>query len=225
MTCSTRFKIGKWWRNSIIYMWLAKPIAKFLSWLGRQLKEIFNNINLLWKGILLYCAFILLSIIFFFNSISGAGLASLLLVVLGIASFLFVCTLMLQMTKLKQGAAKMAAGDLDYRVDTRNMFHDLKEHGKDLNRISEGMALAVEERMKSEHFKTELITNVSHDLKTPLTSIINYVDLLQKEEIDNPKAQEYLEVLARRSARLKKLTEDLVEASKASTRQYSDGFD
>ena len=87
MTCSTRFKIGKWWRNSIIYMWLAKPIAKFLSWLGRQLKEIFNNINLLWKGILLYCAFILLSIIFFFNSISGAGLASLLLVVLGIASF------------------------------------------------------------------------------------------------------------------------------------------
>ena len=217
MTCSTRFKIGKWWRNSIIYMWLAKPIAKFLSWLGRQLKEIFNNINLLWKGILLYCAFILLSIIFFFNSISGAGLASLLLVVLGIASFLFVCTLMLQMTKLKQGAAKMAAGDLDYRVDTRNMFHDLKEHGKDLNRISEGMALAVEERMKSEHFKTELITNVSHDLKTPLTSIINYVDLLQKEEIDNPKAQEYLEVLARQSARLKKLTEDLVEASKAST--------
>ena len=77
--------------------------------------------------------------------------------------------------------AKMAAGDLDYRVDTRNMFHDLKEHGKDLNRISEGMALAVEERMKSEHFKTELITNVSHDLKTPLTSIIYYVYLLQKE--------------------------------------------
>ena len=91
MTCSTRFKIGKWWRNSIIYMWLAKPIAKFLSWVGRQLKEIFNNINLLWKGILLYCAFILLAIIFFFNSFNS-GLGALLLIVLGIASFLFVCT-------------------------------------------------------------------------------------------------------------------------------------
>lgn len=217
MTCSTRFKVGKWWRNSIIYMWLAKPIGKFFVWVWKQLCAIFNNINLLWKGLLIYCAFILLAIIFFFNSIYGSGLASLLLVVLGIAGFLFVGTLMLQMSTLKKGAAKMAVGDLDYRVDTRNMYHDLKEHGKDLNRISEGLSLAVEERMKSEHFKTELITNVSHDLKTPLTSIINYVDLLQKESIDNPKAQEYLEVLARQSARLKKLTEDLVEASKAST--------
>lgn len=217
MTCSTRFKVGKWWCNSIIYMWLAKPIGKFFVWLWKQLCAIFNNINLLWKGLLLYCAFILLAIIFFFNSIYGSGLASLLLVVLGIAGLLFVGTLMLQMSALKKGAAKMAVGDLDYRVDTRNMYHDLKEHGKDLNRISEGLSLAVEERMKSEHFKTELITNVSHDLKTPLTSIINYVDLLQKESIDNPKAQEYLEVLARQSARLKKLTEDLVEASKAST--------
>ena len=71
--------------------------------------------------------------------------------------------------------------------------------------------------MKSEHFKAELITNVSHELKTPLTSIINYVDLLKKEHIENPKAAEYIEVLDRKSQRLKKLTEDLVEASKAST--------
>ena len=71
--------------------------------------------------------------------------------------------------------------------------------------------------MKSEHFKTELITNVSHDLKTPLTSIINYVDLLQKIEINNPQAKEYLDVLARQAAKLKKLTEDLIDASKAST--------
>lgn len=79
------------------------------------------------------------------------------------------------------------------------------------------MSRAVEERMKSERFKTELITNVSHDIKTPLTSIINYVDLLEKEKLDNPKAEEYLEVLERQSARLKKLIEDLMEASKAST--------
>ena len=79
------------------------------------------------------------------------------------------------------------------------------------------MSAAVEERMKSERFKSELITNVSHDIKTPLTSIINYVDLMQAEQIDNPKVQEYLAVLDRQSKRLKKLTNDLVEASKASS--------
>ena len=75
----------------------------------------------------------------------------------------------------------------------------------------------MEERLKSERFKAELITNVSHDLKTPLTSIINYVDLLKKEEVQETKAREYIEVLDRKSQRLKKLTEDLVEASKAAT--------
>ena len=75
----------------------------------------------------------------------------------------------------------------------------------------------MDESVKSERFKTELITNVSHDIKTPLTSIINYVDLLRKEELANENAEEYLEVLARQSNRLKKLIEDLMEASKAST--------
>ena len=79
------------------------------------------------------------------------------------------------------------------------------------------MTKAVNERMKSERFKTELITNVSHDIKTPLTSIINYVDLLEKTEIQDETQKEYLDVLKRQSARLKKLIEDLIEASKAST--------
>ena len=85
------------------------------------------------------------------------------------------------------------------------------------NPIADGLNGAVEEKMKSERFKAELITNFSHDLKTPLTSIINYVNLLKMEEVENPKAREYIEVLDRKSQRLKKLTEDLVEASKAST--------
>jgi signal transduction histidine kinase len=97
------------------------------------------------------------------------------------------------------------------------MLFEFEEHGNNLNKISEGMTKAVEERMKSERFKTELITNVSHDIKTPLTSIINYVDLLEKEELNNDKATEYLEVLDRQSSKLKKLIEDLVEASKASS--------
>ena len=122
-----------------------------------------------------------------------------------------------QANKLKEGAEKLANGSLQEKIDTAKMFWEFKKHGEALNSIHDGISLAVEKRMQSEHFRTELITNVSHDIKTPLTSIINYVDLLQKEEIDNEKAKEYLEVLNRQSARLKKLTEDLIEASKAST--------
>ncbi len=110
----------------------------------------------------------------------------------------------------------MSRGNFEQKVDTKKMLFDFKEHGNDLNSIGDGMAIAVEQRMRSERLKTELITNVSHDIKTPLTSIINYVDLLQK---DHSKEQqtEYLAILQRQSQRLKKLTEDLVEASKAST--------
>ena len=89
--------------------------------------------------------------------------------------------------------------------------------GDHINNIGSGLDTALQEKVKSERLKADLITNVSHDIKTPLTSIINYVDLLKKEPIDNPKALEYIEVLDRKSQRLKKLTEDLVEASKAST--------
>ena len=97
------------------------------------------------------------------------------------------------------------------------MLGDFKEYGESLNSISKGMAIAVEERMKSERMKTELITNVSHDIKTPLTSIINYTVLISKEPCDNKKINEYSSVLLRQSERLKRLIDDLVEASKAST--------
>lgn len=119
--------------------------------------------------------------------------------------------------RLLEGGRAIASGNMSHRVDTSRMRGALAEHGENLNRITDGMNKALAERVKSERFKTELITNVSHDIKTPLTSIVNYVDLLEKEEIDNPKAKEYLAVLSRQSARLKKLIEDLMEASKAST--------
>ena len=121
------------------------------------------------------------------------------------------------MEKLQTGSQKIASGDLDYRVDTRRMFWEFKKHGENLNNISLGMSRAVDERMKSERFKTELITNVSHDIKTPLTSIINYVDLLNREDLPDGTIKEYVGVLVRQSSRLKKLIDDLVEASKAST--------
>lgn len=128
-----------------------------------------------------------------------------------------LASVLLQMQRLHEGGKRIAAGDYSMPVDTQKMFWKLKEHGENINKVGEGISLAVNERMKSEHFKTELITNVSHDIKTPLTSIINYVDLIKKEDVQDEKVQEYVEVLDRQSARLKKLIEDLMEASKAST--------
>ena len=141
----------------------------------------------------------------------------LMVLVEGAVVFVAAVFAMYQMQKLQEAGEEIARGNLQYQIDTSKMFGALKRHGDNLNNIGQGIAKAVEQKMKSERFKTELITNVSHDIKTPLTSIINYVDLLKKEELPNETAREYLEVLDRQSARLKKLTEDLVEASKAST--------
>lgn len=127
-----------------------------------------------------------------------------------------LCRFFAGLHQLRLVSRKMAQGDLSVRVSAKKLWGPLREQGEDLNRISEGMSAAVDERLRSERFKTDLITNVSHDLKTPLTSIINYVDLLQKQPLE-PQAAEYAAVIARQGQRLKKLTEDLVEASKASS--------
>lgn len=117
--------------------------------------------------------------------------------------------------RLENTAREIASGNLSARCDLTLLPPGLRSFGEKLNSGAEGMEKAVEEKIKSERFKTELITNVSHDIKTPLTSIVNFVDLMKKEEIENEKVREYLDVLDRQSARLKKLTEDLVESAKA----------
>lgn len=130
-------------------------------------------------------------------------------------AFLIYAVLMLR--RLQRAGEQLASGNTDYKVDTTYMPPDFKRHGENLNNLSDGLNHAVEERMKSERMKAELITNVSHDIKTPLTSIVSYVDLLKTGGLDSPDAPQYLEVLEQQSARLKKLTEDLIEASKASS--------
>ena len=124
----------------------------------------------------------------------------------------------LALRQLQQGGEKLAEGDFSHPVTlSRGALPELKRHAENLNSVQAGIQRAVEEKMKSERLKTQLITNVSHDIKTPLTSIVSYVDLLKKEDIPSPEAREYIAVLDRQSHRLKKLTEDLVEASKASS--------
>lgn len=138
-------------------------------------------------------------------------------ILIKIMELLVLLPILLQMKRLQDGSRKLAGGNLDYKLDTAYMFPELKKHAGYLNQIGDGMSAALADSLKSEHFKTELITNVSHDIKTPLTSLINYVDLLQRENITEEQRMEYLGILERQSTRLKKLIEDLIEASKAST--------
>ncbi|MDE7312483.1 MAG: HAMP domain-containing histidine kinase [Eubacterium sp.] len=223
MSFAVRVKLGKWWRHTVVY-WILKKcmrlLAGILRYCGFVCASLIKSVTLLWKawfvlGALAFLEFIALEVSWADGDLIFFWLLEKLVV------YPVVILLLLQMHRLQKGAQQIADGRLDYQVDTRHMFWEIKKHGEYLNDIGHGMNNAVNERMKSERFKTELITNVSHDIKTPLTSIINYVDLLQKEEINNPVVQEYLEVLHRQSARLKKLIEDLMEASKASTGSLS----
>ncbi len=119
--------------------------------------------------------------------------------------------------RIQKASGALAAGDLTYKLNTAHLHMTWKTLGEDLNSIGDGMLLAVDERMRSERLKTELITNVSHDLKTPLTSIINYIDLLKNDDLPEDVRKEYIHILERQSGKLKKLTEDVVEASKAAS--------
>lgn len=139
------------------------------------------------------------------------GVLFVLFMIALLAAFLLLA---INLQTLYSGAKDLAEGS-NKPVENQYLFGAFKTHAQHLNSMADGVNAAVEERLKSESTKTELITNVSHDLKTPLTSIVNYIDLLKKEEIANPKAQEYIAVLDRQSQRLKKLTTDIVDASKA----------
>ena len=175
------------------------------------LLEILKAIPMIWKMLALFV------VTFFIELFLLSDQNYLLWFIEKLCLFVGFAYFCLCMYKLMKASHALASGDLSYQVDTSKMIWDLKKHGEDLNSIGKGMAIAVEDRVKSERMKTELITNVSHDIKTPLTSIINYADLIHKEKTNNKKIGEYAEVLLRQSVRLKRLLEDLVEASKASS--------
>lgn len=119
--------------------------------------------------------------------------------------------------EIRKGMAEISGGNLDYQINTGHMSGDNRQMAEELNSVRDGLKQAIEVEMKSERLKTDLITNVSHDIKTPLTSIINYVDILKRENIQDEKIAGYIEILDRKALRLKQLTEDLVEASKISS--------
>lgn len=141
----------------------------------------------------------------------------LLLIALDIAVGAALLQQAQQRKRVLDGIRKISEGDLSHQITTEKLSGDSLLMAEAINHIGEGLSTAVEQSVKDERLKTDLITNVSHDIKTPLTSIINYVDLIKREQIQDEKIQGYLEVLEQKAQRLKTLTEDLVEASKASS--------
>ena len=194
-------------------------IARFLWRIVRSLFlglwRIAKSLPLIWKTALAGLILVFIEFVLFLQDYYGTLAAPFL--ALKLAELLAVLYVALNLRALQKGGEKLARGDFSSPIDTKYLIGDFKRYGQELNDVQSGLEQAVQEQMKAEHLKTELITNVSHDIKTPLTSIVNYVDLLKKEDIPSPEAREYIAVLDRQSHRLKKLTEDLVEASKASS--------
>ena len=214
MTLSTRFKSGAFWKNTVIYFCL-RLLLRMLKAIKAGVSYCATHLHLYWQAGLIFVG-VSLAELFFLAAFSRSAVVVIWVIAKLIEAPLLVL-IVISLQKLKAGGEALAEGNLNASVDLKHMYGVLRSHGENLNSIAQGMQKAVQQQLKSERFRTDLITNVSHDIKTPLTSIVNYVDLLKKEDVQPEKAKEYIAVLDRQSARLKKLTEDLVEASKASS--------
>ncbi len=220
-TIIKRIKAKQFFRTSIT--------GKILIWWLQICKQIINKMKEIWET-LTYSANITSKVIistsiaiFIWIVISLIFGNAFPIIVIGFICFGIykIIKVLKEYSQIENKLKEIYNGNNKNELNQNEFSMPLKSSVKYLNDISNGFENAVQERMKSERMKAELITNVSHDIKTPLTSIINYVDLLRKENIQNQKAEEYIEILDNKSQRLKKLTEDLVEASKISTGNIS----
>jgi len=209
-TFVTRCKAGTVMKSCVIG-WLCGVCWRFIRWLFGTL----TMVGVVWKTAICMAALLIFDLICVTNNYEG-GFLVLLMSVNALAGCMAV-HIAWGLRKLEKGARKLADGDYSQPIDTKRLHSGIRRSAEQLNAVQDGVEKAVAQQLKSERMKTELITNVSHDIKTPLTSIVNYVDLLEKENIPGDRAREYIEVLDRQSKRLKKLTEDLVELSKASS--------
>ena len=207
--------------SSTVLAWLLRRVVlPVLRFVGGGLARFAGMIPFAWRTAIGVPVVGLIILFFAIGAYAQGGVYLILLAVGCLAVYVLCLYAAYAIRVLQKSGEELSRGNLSYKTDTRKLRSVFREQAENLNAIGDGMEAAVAEKMKSEHFKTELITNVSHDIKTPLTSIINYADLLSKEELSG-KAREYTEILLRQSARLKKLTEDLVEASKATTGNLS----
>lgn len=201
-----RIKGRNLWKNSLL-----RVIVRFIY-------KIYDNRKKTTKTVLLLCGFFLVQgIAVLFRN----GVTMLLLLLADVGVFYVVLNGLLLKEKLKKGIEEIALGNMEYQIPLQGLRGENLKLAEMINGIANGFHMAVEEAMKNERLKTDLITNVSHDIKTPLTSIINYVAILKQSDIADPKIQGYLDILEAKAQRLKTLTEDVVEASKVSSGNIS----
>lgn len=218
MSIATRIKQHSLLKNTVVWR-ACKLICKAFKFIAGEIVMIFRALPMIWRSVVVVTTNAILDVLIVimigerhFEELGVLLFFVKIAIIFGVGIYAAIF-----MRKLQKGAQALANGDLSYQTDTKAMFWDFKKHGENLNRISDGMSAAVEKRLQSERMKAELITNVSHDIKTPLTSIINYSNLISEEKCDCEKHTEYSEVLVRKSEHLKRLLEDLVEISKAQT--------
>lgn len=207
-TIIKRIKSRTLFRNTITY--------RILRWIKSLITSMTRNANMTVKLILIFIAFGILNIIGFSLSISEP-IGIFILIAIWVYAFAKMHQWLVRYIEIKNAINEIYMGNTEVHLDEKRYKGSLNSMAIQVNDITGGLSNAIQEKLKSERLKTELITNVSHDIKTPLTSIINYVDLLKKEKMPNEQAEEYLNILDNKSQRLKRLTEDLVEASKASS--------
>lgn len=198
-----RIKAKTIWKNSLT------------RWLLNFARTILVHMKLLWKIILAFGGFALLHWIACLSC--GDGIWIGLMFFAEILAFVYLIRDTIGRNKIKEGVTNIANGDVTYQIPLKGLNGDQLAVAEQINQIGDGLERAVENSMKNERMKTDLITNVSHDIKTPLTSIINYVELLKRENFEDPKIQNYIQVLEEKALRMKTLTEDVVEASKVSS--------
>lgn len=216
MSFALRVKLGVFWKNTLI-CWTLRLISRFLRIVWDFCRGFCWRLGLVWGAAAIIAVLAAIEFVAILLTEYSPEVELLLWLIKTLVIMAAVVYFAYMLRDLQHMGDCIANGDMSYRANTRFMPRPLREHAENLSSIGKSIDIAVDERMKSERMKTELITNVSHDIKTPLTSIINYADLISREKTENEAITEYCEVLQRQSSRLKRLIEDLVEASKAST--------
>lgn len=211
---AVRLKRGGLIKNTFCFM-TAAVLFKVAKKLIVKTASLVREMAFHWKCTLFF-ALVFISL-FLAYAIVGDEVALVLAIVAFFALMCITLKILQDYTEIKRGLDRIRSGEIYHKIPTDRMLSSCRLIAERINSIQENLQKVVETSVKSERFKTELITNVSHDLKTPLTSIINYVDLIAKQPLENATLREYVEVLERQARRLKKLTEDLIEASKASS--------
>ena len=213
-----RIKARTLWKNS----WLCRLVRRFAKFAWK----VYDNGGIVLRTWVPYCVFLAVNLVLLLLAIEAGNL--LLVLFAGVID-LIVGILLYKDAKERQGIVKgietITGGQVEHQIDTEDLHGDNRTLANSVNCIGKGIKEAVEISMKDERMKADLITNVSHDIKTPLTSIINYVDLIKREQVDNEKVQNYIRVLDEKSQRLKQLTDDLVEASKITSGNISLHFE